>query len=281
MRRLNSANYLEGADLDLAVEVKIAAMGLPTDLAIEEDTGLDLGLPFRQTPIYLTIPSVEKQRSAVYRAKLALSERYKELRTAMMSFRSDLAVHDLDHIPLPPLALETLSNAQTFDELGTIVIEQRERFSRLRKKFKQAREIWSADDVSPQERYQAKADIDNDMVRLSGKVRYVPTLMEPLGDIERFAEAAAPAIATGDLTKGGKLIGPVARLIYEAHFRFRARPLLSLISSFNHTTVGDVAASVKTLFDHDLTNDDVARALSYSKIADKYVPKLAKLPQSP
>ena len=127
MERVNSVKYIESADAGLAATALVAAMGLPLDLAIEEDTGRTLILPFRQEPIYLTIPSVKRQRNELYGFKLTLAERYSELSDTILSFRHENAVHDLDRLALPPLAVETLASADTFDELGERVVEQRER----------------------------------------------------------------------------------------------------------------------------------------------------------
>ncbi|HLI63313.1 MAG TPA: hypothetical protein VKV05_07920, partial [Terriglobales bacterium] len=113
MARVGQANYWDDFDIQHAIKAQIAASGLPLDLAIEEDTHKTLVLPFRQVPIYLSIPSVERERSTLYLAKLSLAGRYADLSATMLGFRHDEAVHDLDRLELPPLALETLARAHT------------------------------------------------------------------------------------------------------------------------------------------------------------------------
>jgi hypothetical protein len=248
-------------------------MGLPLDLAIEEDTGMTLVMPFRQLPIYLSIPSVTRERNAVYDAKLTLAERYQELSASMLGARSGDAVHDLDQLALPPIALQTLSRASTFDELGEVTLEQRSRYEPIRKRFREVREIFASEHYGWRERYAKKAKLDADMKRLSGTVRYVPTLTEFVGDAEKIAEALAPMMITHDFSKGGKLIPPFAKWFDDRLFKFRVRPLVGLVEFYTDASVREIATASRVLFRHELTSADVERARSYVASVGKYVPK--------
>src|SRR4051794_30248054 len=59
MSRLEQVNTLQNDEIDLAIPAQVAAMRLPTDLAVEEEIGVALVLPFRQMSIYVTLPSIE------------------------------------------------------------------------------------------------------------------------------------------------------------------------------------------------------------------------------
>jgi hypothetical protein len=272
MDRLQLANYMEYADMDLAIIAKVAAAGLPLDLAIEESTGKVLTLPFRQLPIYLSIPSVREERSALYKAKLSLAQHYADLSATMLAFRGEEAIHDLDRLELPPLALETLTRASTFDELGEIIIDQRRSYAKLRNRFREVRELYASPDYTLKERYSEKKKLDADMKRLSDTARSVPALLNLVNDIEKASEAIAPAAVAHDLTKLGKLLGPVSKWIDERMFRWRMRPLVGLVELFSETTVRQIADASKVLFKHELTSSDVARAKRYAEVVKKYVP---------
>jgi hypothetical protein len=82
----------------------------------------------------------------------------------------------------------------------------------------------------------------------------------------------APTAVTHDLTKLGKLIGPIANWIDEQMFRWRMRPLVGLIGLYTGTTVRQIAEASKVLFKHELTTADVTRAKRYADIVKKYVP---------
>jgi hypothetical protein len=274
MQRVESVRRIDHDDLDIAPITLSAALGLPTDLALEEDTGLTLVLPFRQTPIYLSIPSVEESRTLVYRHKLTLAARYAELKDVMLGFRREIAVHDLDSLVLPPLATEILARADTFDELGSIILEARDRYSGLRRRFRAVRELMASDETPYVERMRAKKDLDADMARLAKTVRRMPTLLEPVGDIEAMIEAA-PGVLTGDLDKAAKLLGPIAKLFDEMQFRFRMRPLFSLVEYARNTSPADLAEATRILFKHDLDARDIARAHAYAASVQKYVPQPA------
>jgi hypothetical protein len=242
------------------------------DLAIEEDRQMPLVLPFRQVPIYLSIPIVERERSALYRAKLSLAERYADLSATMLAFRSEDAVHDLDRLELPPLALETLSRATTFDELGEIILDQRDRYKKLRAHFQTVQEIYMSPDYTLKERYVAKKKLDDDMKRLTTISRSVPTLLSFASDVEKIGEALAPAMVAHDLTKAAKLFGPVAKWIDEKAFNWRMRPLVGLVEWHANSSLRTIAAATKILFKHELNETDVVSVRNYVTAVNKYVP---------
>jgi len=271
MESLGRANYWEGTEIDLASTAQVAAITLPTDLMIEEASRKTLTLPFRHVPIYLSIPAVFQERSALYTAKLSLAETYAELSGTMLAFRSEHAIYDLDRLALPPLAIEILKDAKTFDELGHIIMDKRHEYRTLRQRFREVREVYGAKDLPLKTRYVEKAKLDADMERLSKSVRSVPAVLSLASDVEKVAEAVAPMIAH-DFTKAGKLIGPISKWIDDRTFRWRMRPLVGLIEVYDQASMEQIAGVSQSLFGHTLTEADAARARNYVKAVEKYVP---------
>ncbi len=272
MARVGQANYWDDFDIQHAIKAQIAASGLPLDLAIEEDTHKTLVLPFRQVPIYLSIPSVERERSTLYLAKLSLAGRYADLSATMLGFRHDEAVHDLDRLELPPLALETLARAHTFDELGKIILDQRDRYKALRDRFRALQEVYTSPDYTLKERYVAKKKIDDDMRRLSAISRSVPSFLSFADDLEKVGEALASAPIALNPAKAAKLLGPISKWIDERAFRWRMRPLVGLVEWNANSSLRDIANVTRILFKHDLNEADVASVRKYSAAVKKYVP---------
>lgn len=272
MERVGKANYWDAADMDLAITAQMAAMTLPTDFMYEETLGKTLTLPFRHVPIYLSIPTVVKERNALYSAKLSLAETYADLSATMLSFRSEQAIHDLDRLPLPPLAMETLRDARTFDELGHIIMDKRKEYEALRRRFRDVRELYASPEFSLKQRYTEKVKLDADMQRMGKMVRNVPTILSLAGDVEKVAEAMAPMVVGHDMTKAGKLVGPVAKWIDDRTFRWRMRPLVGLIEMYDDAGMRQIADVSQSLFGHTLTNSDASRARNYAKAVGKYVP---------
>jgi hypothetical protein len=272
MARVSQASYLDGFDFQNGIIAKGAATSLPLDLAIEEDTQETLVLPFRQVPIYLSIPAVERERSALYNAKLSLAERYADLGATMLAFRKEEAIYDLDRLELPPLALETLSRATTFDELGSIVLDQRNRYKTLRDRFRDVREIYMSPDCTLRERYVAKKKLDDDMRRVSAGSRSVPTLLSFTDDLEKVGEAVAPAVIAHDPTRLAKLLGPVTGWIDELAFKWRMRPLIGLVEWHANSSLRTIANATRVLFNHELDGTDVASVRNYAAAVKKYVP---------
>jgi hypothetical protein len=270
--RLGRANVWHFDELDLASTAVVAATGLPADLALEEQTGVPLVLPFRQMPIYLTLPSIERERCALHEAKLSLASRYDDLKKAIMAFRLEEAVDDVDSLPIPPIALSVLSRADTFDHLGEIVLEERKRFAGLRKRLGEAREVFASPDYSMRERYTRKLQIDSDLARVGGEVRRVPSVMEFIGDAEKIGDAAVPLVAANDPTKLHKAAGTVAKWWDEKWFRFRMRPLIGVLDFYTDATARQMAEVTKLLFGRELTAADVTRARKYAAAVAKYVP---------
>jgi hypothetical protein len=171
----------------------------------------------------------------------------------------------------PLLALETLTRARTFDELGEIIMDQRRSYANVRNRFRELRDLYASPDYTLKERYLEKEKLDADMKRLSKLVRGVPALLT-LNDIEKASEALAPALVSHDVTKLGKLLGPLANWIDERMFRWRMRPLVGLVELYSETTLRQIAEATKILFKHELTSSDVARAKRYADIVKTYVP---------
>ena len=169
-------------------------------------------------PIYISLPSIERERSVLHEAKLSLASRYEDLKTSMMSFRLEEAVDDVDSLPIPPIALSVLGRADTFDHLGEIILEERRKFSSLRNRLRETRDMFASPDLSPRERYVRKLQIDSDLARVQREVRRVPTVMEFIGDAEKIGEAIAPT-AVHDLTKLPKAASTVAKWLDEKWFR--------------------------------------------------------------
>ncbi|WP_038387462.1 hypothetical protein [Bradyrhizobium elkanii] len=274
MERLGQANLWETEDVELAITAQVAAMTLPTDLMLEETSGKTLTLPFRHVPIYLSIPAVIKERNALYSAKLSLAKSHADLSKTMLAFRSEHAFHDLDQLPLPPLAIEVLKDARTFDELGEIIMDKRNEYKALRKRFRDIREVYGSKDLSLKERYIEKAKLEADLVRLSKTMQNVPTVLSLVSDVEKVAEAAAPMVAH-DFSKAGKLVGPVSKWIDDRTFRWRMRPLVGLIEIYENAGMRQIADVSQSLFGHTLTDADAARAREYAKAVEKYVPARA------
>lgn len=274
MERLRAANYLEGHDVQLAITAQVAAMTLPTDFMMEDVTGQTLTLPFRHVPIYLSLPTVIKERNALYSAKLSLAGSYADLRNTLLGFRSEHAIHDLDRLPLPPLAIEAMKDARTFDELGATIMDKRDEYKTLRDRFRDVREVLGSKDLPLKERFIEKAKLDADLVRLSKTIQNVPTVLSLVGDIEKVAEAAVPMVGH-DFTKAGKLIGSVSKWIDDATFRWRMRPLVGLVEVYDNAGMRQIADVSQSLFRHTLTDADAARARNYVRAVEKYVPARA------
>jgi hypothetical protein len=272
MERVSTANYWDASDMDLAITAQVAAITLPTDFMYEETLGKTLTLPFRHIPIYLSLPTVIKERTALYSAKLSLAETYADLSGTMLSFRDESAFHDLDRLPLPPLAMDTLKDARTFDELGEIILDKRKEYAPLRRRFRDVRELYASPDYSLRQRYAEKMKLDADMQRMAKMVRDVPTILSLAGDTEKITEAVVPMMAAHDPTKAGKLAGAVANWIDDGTFRWRMRPLVGLVEIYGSAGMRQIADVSQSLFGHPLTEADAARARNYAKAVEKYVP---------
>ncbi len=121
--KMRRRTWLDAADMDLAIIAKTAAAGLAMELAMEEDFDCNLVLSPRQIPVYLTLEPVRRDEKVIANIERQLATKYKDMKESLMAVRREVAYHELERIPLPPIAFEAMQIAWTFDELVANVFD--------------------------------------------------------------------------------------------------------------------------------------------------------------
>lgn len=268
--------WLDTQDMDLAIIVSTAASGLASELALEEDFRLTLLPAHRPAPIYSSLPSVNAEQRSISKLVVDLAQTSDALKHVLTGMRRHWASSSaVDSLPLPPLGFEAVAGADTFDELGEIVLDLRKRYAPLRKRLREIRELYASSDTPFSVRVLEVNRIKRDIKRLfkHARLKDVPNLLEIAGDVEKLGEAI-PSILEGNYAGVFKLAEPLVKAADALAWRFRMRPLRRTTDRYLNASASQIAEATRKLFKHDLCSGDEQRIRAYDKACAKYFPPL-------
>ena len=275
MARLRGNNRIASEDMPVYSGLMANATALPTALAMEELLGMPLALSAQALPVYVQLPTVRRQREVFRGIDSQFANTYDGFRQALEQLRT--AVEPDTTVLIPPIALEALSRASTFDELGTAIVELRHKYRRLRARFTELDETLRLKNYMLRNKRSELARLLLDINKTQDYMKSVgvPMLTEIADNLGKVFEAAEGAVngATdwSAAFKLGKAAGPLAQVIERARWRLRMRPLLQTIDRYLSMGSADMANAAKVLFGHELDGADLARATAYKSAAVRYL----------
>lgn len=220
-----------------------------------------LNIPY--LPTFQQLPYFVESRNVVKRHKLYLE--YMELSSMLRKARA--REEGIIALPVPPIALNVLSECENLNPLPQVVIEWRERFKRLRKLRTELDLLVQDDSIPPRKKRDKRLGYQRawkQMVRdvFGGGVEDLNFAINPTeSDSDLFELAGLKTEA--EVIEGfpyAKVLTGLVRLGYEIHLKFRLRPLSAPLRQSFQTSAKEVSDIVKRLFRHELSDEDVKLA---------------------
>ena len=273
MARLARNNFCATEDLPVYNALVANATSLPTSLFMEEELDIPLVLTAHALPIYTQLPSVRRQQQVFLGIDAQFATTYEKFRQTLEQLRKDTEPETT--VLVPPIALEALIRASTFDELGAVVVDLRHQYRALRRRFSDLDEVSRLKNFGLRNKRTETTRILLDINKTQDYIRAtgVPVLTETADDIGKVFEAFEGAVkGASDWSatfKLGKVAKPLAQLVARVRWRLRMRPLLQTIDRYLSLGPADLANATKVLFNHELDDDDLAQAKAYQAAAIK------------
>ena len=242
-----------------------SAHSMTWDLIIEDLNQIPLVLSARTAPLYLTV--VKDEQIASHRCQIRLAEVYKDVRDAL--FKQKAEFDGFDSLLFPPIAFEVLEQCQSIDALEHVLLDVRERYAGLRKRFKEADEFFRSDDVSIRDKIREKEKLFNSLNQIFSsrekkRMTTMLSLAQGLNDLSKI-DGIADGVELGDINWSrlvSYLIGKADRL----YWRLRLRPIHCTKNFFLdrafQTRCSEVVAR---LFGHQITRAEISEAQRYEK----------------
>lgn len=216
-----------------------------------------LNIPY--IPTFQQLPYFMESRSVINRHNLYLE--YVELLTVLKKIR--VKEEGFIALPVPPIALNVLSQCENLNPLPQIVIECRERFKRLRKLRNELDLLVQDGSIPPRKKRAKRLGYQRawkQMVRDvfgggSENLNLVINPMESDSDLIDLAGLKTEA----EVIEGfpyAKVLTGLIRLGYKTHLKFRLRPLSCALQQSFETSAKEVNDIVRRLFQHELSDDE-------------------------
>ena len=260
-----------GTDLDLFAMGAASATSMAMDLALEEELDIPLVLSARFMPIYTALPDIRTEQRAMKKFRYSLAEIYPSYKETLMNLRRSTAEEDT--LILPPVALDIINRARTFDELGYILMEARKKHEHVRRLFIELNELLQSKDVTPKNKLDEQAKLQKSINKLFTANEREGAALEKdsMTSLTSFARGLNDVVKTDKLFDDvgvddfswTKIIGYLLDNVETAYWKFRLRPLHSTKRRYLDTSDSAVAEAIKILFGHELTKSDVQRAARY------------------
>jgi hypothetical protein len=176
-------------------------------------------------------------------------------------------------LDVPPIALRVLSRTDRSEDLGTAVLETRERYSKIRGYFRELNECLESTRVPLREKAVEAAKLRRAVA--------VAAEMESVGN-DRLTTAISFVRGANDVsllkkTEPGswgvsiglsKLIGILVDAADTARWKFRLRPFHTEKEAYVNMASDDIRRAIKTHFCHMVSKRDRAKASGYQQLAE-------------
>ena len=240
---------------------------LGPQVAFEELYRVPLVLSPRSLPVYLAMPDVRRDARVVHNLRVSLGEVYADFANALLDLRR--MADGENNLLVPPIALEVLSIASELDDIGPALLDMRERFSGVRRRFREINEVLQSPDVRLGKKLREQLKMQKSLnVLLSKEEKHMAiACRDPMTVMTSVGRTVGDVVKLEGLANGpdlsdvswGKLVGFALGSLESGVLKLRLRPLHATKRRYLDTPGGAAATIVKRLFGKELRADDLAQ----------------------
>ena len=247
--------------------VMAEGVSLAGDLGFEAECGLPLVLTAHSMPLYVALPQFKAEHAAQHRFRGELAAKYSDFKQILFALKQQVDGEEI--IAIPPIALEVLEIANTQDDLGTAVLEVRQKYEQLRKYFTELDEIMQSKAQSPRTKLGEQAKLKKAISKLfsAKEVDGLTVLTTFATELNETIDLKAMADAEGGID-WKKIVGSLIRHAEDIYWRFRLRPLHATKRRYLDLASKRVADNVRHHFGHQLIERDRLSVAKFSAVID-------------
>ena len=261
---------------------------LLTHVALEELYGVPLVQSQSSLPVYLSIPDVREEAQAVDKMRMSLAKIYAGFASALLELRR--MADGENNLLVPPIALEVLTRAKNVDDIGPVLLEMRERFSKVRRRLRDIDEVLQSPDVPPRRKLREQVRMHRSLNLLLTKEERQMAIVyrDPMTVLTTFGKTLSDVIKVEGLVAGpdlsdvswGKVAGLALSHLESGYLKFRLRPLHATKRRYLDSPASSVGKIAKRLFGYELKSTDVAQAKAEAAALEDKLRELFRPTQS-
>lgn len=275
MQRLGAIRKVQSSDLYAFEMLTSSSISLPESLYLEDRFKIPFCINVQTAPAYLALPSAERQRKLFADLDRGLAGSYEKIKNLLDELQTNF--DGVDVVKIPPIAVEALGKAGTFDELGEILVDLRRKYRSVREHFKEAARLQSDKSVDLRTKREAGLKIVRDLNKIYARInaRGVPVRTELAEGLNSSVDALEGALkAHADPTEATKMLKlgmPVLSLIEHTLWYLRMKPLIQTTDRYMLTPQSELVAASRVLFKHEIDQEDLDFLNHYNDVCTKYL----------
>lgn len=275
MQRLGAIREVQQSDLYAFQMLASSSIVLPESLYLEDRFKIPFSINVQTAPAYLALPSAERQRKLFADLDRGLAGSYEKIRNLLDELQTNFDGEDI--VRIPPIAVEALGKAGTFDELGEILVDLRRKYRPIREHFKEAAKLQSDKSVDLRTKREAGLKIVRDLNKIYARInaRGVPVRTEFADAFGSSVDALEGALkAHADPTEATKMLKlgmPALSLIEHTLWYLRMKPLIQMTDRYMLTPQSELVGASRVLFKHEVDQEDLDFLKHYDAVCTKYL----------
>lgn len=261
MLSLAQATPLDG---DFSTDILANVLTLIMDFVLEDSLQMPLVHSAHSLPIYLRLPDIQKEQTAMRRFYGALAEKYADFRDVLFAMKEK--ADGKSDIRIPPIALDALSRASNFEELGPVILELRDKYKKVRDQFAELDETMRSDDQTLKKKLKAQAKLEKSINKL-----FTADELDGITVFTSFARGFNESVDVEEIIdepeisdiRWTKLLAYVLDKGEAFYWKFRLSPLHSTKKRYLNMSNNQIFSVVKRHFGHGLTETDLHAVKQY------------------